>query len=730
MSTASAQSAYMMWRQFTGGARATGGSSLSGYRAANIQQDRQFGKTQAEALTGFVSSLADFGGNFLTMKQAEKEAKEKESEKWLQQRTIKQAREEMQMKRTGFENDPIAMAALRNRMAFNISTQVDSDVEAKVKLGHFKSQDELDQYRTEALEAARQGFKFEAGIPDDDEAFNAGWTKGELQRRSALSGLQSDVTNKYLETQAATVKRASHTAWMTPETLSTLDDSQFVSAVGQMFATDKEQGLTRSPDAELQDVTNLLEHLKGVQGSTSKMQALGDYQIDVAGNKVSVRDAMGGSKFDLAVLEALNTQQRLDALGTSKRNASIMSMVSTMDIPGLQLARDEAATRSRGFMTDEVAQYDRAIAEATQRAEQARAVAQQQAAEEAAKRGRISGAVQSLYDNLTGSSFLTSPTPDGLGLKDEEEAVQAEQLLLAGIEDPVKKSQTALQLALLRPRGYAAGALQSAAAKASADWNDYLTRLKTGEEAKLPQSVVNMQSLYQTDPSGFTGAVSARDRPYVSQFTIAATLNRDLESIARSQVAFAKLPKAELDAINKAKDKQLARAQYLTTGYESQAISILTGDFLQTGIGVEQSYAKAKEAFESQHSRVNGYPVHNSILQVNPNDPNSVEWGKSVLEATVNDRAKKFGIPPSRVEMRYQADKRTVYLLDPLTGKELGRAGQSDIRNTWSKAVTAREDKQPGYIKELMKQQNAKNMRQKKAEEDRKTLGANPFSVL
>lgn len=726
----SAQSAYMMWRQFTGGAKATGGTSLSGYRAATIQQDRQFGKTQAEALSGFVSSLADFGGAFVAQKEADKARKNQEAESWLQQRTIEQARAEIKENKTGFENDPIAMAALRNRMAFNISTQVDSDVEAKVKSGYFKSQQELDEFRTTALNSAREGFKFEAGIEDDDEAFETGWAKGETQRRSALSGLQSDVTNKYLETQATTVKRTSHTAWMNPTTIQAMDDSQFTEAVSRMFATDKEQGLTRNPEAELQDAANILEHLKGVQGSTPKMKALGDYQIEVGGAKVSVRDAMGGSKFDLTVLEALNNQQRLDGVGVSQRGASIMQMVSTMDITGLQLARDEALVRSNGFTTDEVVQFNRGIEEATKRSEYARAQAEQQAALEAEKKGRLSGAVQALYDNLSGSTFLTNPTADGLGLKDEGEAVEAEQLLLQGVTDPGLKAQTAMKLAMLRPTGYAAKALQSAASKASADWNDYLTRLKAGGEAELPQSVVNMQSLYQSDPAGFIGAVSAQDRPYASQFTVASMLNRDLESIARSQVAFAKLPKDEVKRLNDAKTRQLEAAKYLTTGYEAQSLNILTGDFLQTGIGVEQSVAKAKEAFDSQHSRVNGFPVHNSILQVNPNDPASVQWGKDVLDATMKDRSKKFNIPVERMELRYQADKRIVLMLDPLTGRELGRAGQADIRNTWTKAATAREAKEPGFMSNLIRQQNEANRRSKQIEENSKGLGANPFSVM
>lgn len=727
---ADASSAYMMWRQFTGGARTQEGPKLSGYRPATIQADRQFGKTQAEALTGFVASLNDFGGAFTEVKKAKEAESNQAAEKWLQQRTIEEARAEMQAAKTGFEADPIAMAALKNRMAFNISTQVDSDVEAKIKSGTFKNQQEMDEYRTTALNAAREGFAFQMGLSDDDEAFDTGWTKGETQRRTALAGLQSDVTNKYLETQARTVKQVSHIGWMTGDVLSKMDDAQFTGMVSRMFEADKQQGLTRNPEAELQDVTNILEHLKGINGTASKMKALGEHRISVDGKLISVRDALGGSKFDLSVVEALNNQQRMDGEGISKRGAQIMNMVSTMDITGLQLARDSALQRSGGYTTDEVVQYNRGIEEATRRADMARAAAEQQAALAAEKQGRLASAMQAMYDNLSGSTFLTNASADGLGLKDEAEAVEAEQLLLAGVEDPTAKAQTAMRLALLRPTGYAAKALQSAAGKASADWNDYLTRLKNGEEANLPASVENMQRLYQSDPVGFTGAVSSRDRPYTSQFTIAATLNRDLASIARSQVAYAKLPKAEQEALTKAKNAQLAKNQYLTTGYESQALNVLTGDFLQTGIGLEQSVAKAKEAFDSQHSRVNGFPIHNSILQVNPNDPSSVEWGKSVLTSTMADRSKKFGVPVERMEVRYQADKRIVIMIDPLTGRELGRAGQADIRNTWSKAAAAREAKQPGYLSELIRQQNEKNRQNREREENSKGLGKNPFSVL
>lgn len=719
-------SAYMMWRQFTGGARPTGGSQLSGYRAATIQQDRQIGQSQAEALSGFISSMADFGGQFATFKKAEKEQKDQQAERWLQQRTIQEARSELQFKNTGFEDDPIAMAALKNRMAFNISTQVDSDVESKIRLGHFRSQEELDAFRTEALNNARTDFKLEAGIADDDEAFNTGWIASEDKRRTSLAGLQSDVTNKYLATQSAVVKRASYTAWLTPQTLAGLKPVEVASTLSKGIERDKLQGLTRTPMEELEDIGNVLDHMKNVNGSTEHMRELGRMMIDVGnGNKVSVRDAMGGPKFDLMVVEALNNQQKNDATFYTKQAIEMSDMVANMDITGIDLRLDAAKIRSKGITSDEVTKWSNARALAVQKAEVFKRTQEEELAKATEKAGRLQGAVQALAGADNGTSFLVSPTAAGLGLKDEEEATEAEAMFLNGISDPEKRGVTAMRLSVLRPTGYSAKALQSAASRANADWNDYLTRLKSGQEAEVPSSVKNMQTLYQTNPAMFNGAVNPAQRQYASQFAIASLLNRDLDSIARSQIAFSKLPKAEQDDLKKKADIRLSNQRYLQDGYEGEALRVLTGDFLQTGIGPASAYEKAKEAFDQQHERINGSPIHKSILQVDPNYPASVEWGLSVLKSTMEERSKKTGVPVSQMQLAYQADKRTVTIMNPKTGAVLARAGQSDIRNAWAKGAQKREEQQKGYLRSLMLEQNRRNETAKKLEKS--SFGETPF---
>lgn len=719
-------SAYMMWRQFTGGARPTGGSQLSGYRAATIQQDRQIGQTQAEALIGFISSMADFGGQFATSKKAEKEQKDQRAEQWLQKRTIQEARSELQLEKTGFEDDPIAMAALKNRMAFNISTQVDADVEAKVRQGHFKSQEEMDAYRTEALNTARVDFKLEAGISDDDDAFNTGWAASEDKRRSALSGLQSDVTNKYLSTQSAVVKRASYTAWLTPQTLSELKPAEVADRLSKGIARDKLQGLTRTPMEELEDIGNVLDHMKNVNGSTEHMRELGRMMIDVGnGASVSVRDAMGGPKFDLMVVEALNNQQKNDANFYTQQAIDMADMVTNMDITGIDLRLDAAKLRSGGLTSDEVTKWTATRALAVQKAELFKKTQEEELAKAQERAGRLSSAVQALAQSDNGTSFLVSPTAAGLGLKDEDEATEAEEMFLRGIKDPERAGVTAMRLSVLRPNGYAAKALQSAASRANADWNDYLTRLKSGQEAEVPDSVKNMQRLYQTNPAMFSGAINPAQRQYASQFAIASLLNRDLDSIARSQVAFAKLPKAEQDELKKKADMRLSQQRYLQDGYEGEALRALTGDFLQTGIGPVSAYEKAKEAFDQQHERVNGFPIHKSILQVDPNNPSSVSWGLDVLKSTMEDRSKKTGLPVSQMQLAYQADKRTVTIMNPKTGAVIARAGQSDIRNAWTKGATAREKKQQGYLRSLMLEQNQRNAKAKQHEQS--SLGETPF---
>lgn len=704
----SAQNAYMLWRQYTGGARPTEGSSLQGYRAASTQRDQQIGKTQGEALNGFVNSLTEFGGQFATFKQQKKEETDEATKQWLQKRTIAEARQELQLKQTGFEQDPIAMAALYNRMGFNISTQVDADVEAKVKTGFFKSQEELDEYRTNSLNEANRNFRFEAGITEDDEAFNAGWTRAEDQRRSALANLQADQTNKYRETQAAAVKRASYISWMTPEVLSNLDDSQFTSAVQRMIETDKQAGLTRNAAAELEDMTAVLDHLKGVNGSVPKMLALGDHQIDVDGNKVTLREAMGGSKFDLAVLEAGNQQQRLDAVANTKRQVQVGQMVTNRDITGIQLQLDKAMVSSRGQTTPEIQYLQQQLSTVTQLIEQDKAIAEAQAAEALAKNGRLQGAVGAFLSHHNGSAFLTATTPEGLGVKSEDEAQKAERMFLQGF-DPKDQPGVALKLAILRPGGMASKALQATASQASADWNDYVTRLKNGEQPELPTSVQNMQAVFTSNPTGFLGAIHPGSRQYVNQFVIARTLNRDLASVAQSQAAYERLPKADKDVLTKQKDALKAKFARGLSDYELQATDLLTGDFLRTGIGPDAAFEKARESFNEQHTRISGTPVHNSILQVDPDRPASVEWGKRILEATVADRSTKQKVPQDRILLHYSAEKRTVTLVDVQTGRTLGAAGQSDIRNKWAETLKAEEKKKPGYTRALIDQLNRKN---------------------
>ena len=703
----SASNAYMMFRQFSPGVQRTQGANLDGYRAATISGPNTSlqGPSVGTQLTNFASAASELWGAYSTNQEVQKQAATAKVEDWMSQHTIEEYRQKMRENNTPFQDDPVSLSVLHNKAAYTVALQVEEKMQAKIAGGEFKTVEEADKARTEALNGARAEYALSMGISPEDPAFVGGFDRDQEKRRQLMISLQTDQTSKTLAAQAKVIAKSDMLAPLTPAIVERQDPTFIANYVQSTVDNAEKLGQIRSDQDKLDMYTTAINHLTGQVGGGRSIEAIGNLKVSIGGQEVTLRDTFGGGVFDQAKLKAINLEQQQDAKRQGSFEATMYDLGSKNDISGLINLRNNLVATSGGKITDEITKLDKQIIHTKGKIDLENAQAQQQLAKAQEQEGRISTAVNTLRGVLDGSLTAVSNRATDMGLQDEAEARKAEARLLDGFPEGPQRYAAMVRLAAFRPDGYADSALKGMNTMATAAFSQYKNKVARGEQAELPKQVSEMLSLYQQDPVSFTGALKAPE--YIKTMDAGRQLGMSPEDVVKSQVAFSKLSKDQQKELNDNLKKSLGRIGIKDTQYGRDALKNLAGHYLTLDVDPETAVQMARQDFEKQHTTYQETPIHNSFFAIT-GEPNSIDKGKWTFENTMANYHKQLKSTPDTTSMMYDPDKQIVRLVNLKTGESLA-VGRSDLRNAYVKYAGEAKKAAAVNLNEVMKAENAKN---------------------
>lgn len=720
----SANAAYMLWRQFSGEAKPGASMNLQGPRAqSQMSPDVTRGTSDVDAIRQFASTMEGF------MNDQQKKHKEEVDPKvkaWMSQHTMEEYQQKMREGNVPFQNDKVAMDILHNQSAYNVALQVEEAIQNKVKEGKFKTVEEAEQARIEALNGARGEYVLSMGISADSKAFNTGFDRDADKRRALLVSLQTDVTDKNLRTQAKIQTQADLLAPLTPDFVRAAPGQVTAQYIGNTIKRAETLGQIRGDADKLEVYNSAMQALQGMPGGASAIQALGEQEVSLFGVKASMRTHLGGGVFDQAVLKSRQMEQQQDSQRQGALSATLMTMQNKLDMNGLMGLRKNLEAESGGKMTSDIQAVDQTIEYTNRKIQQENATLAAKLAKEQEADMQLFVGIQGLNKLISGDG-LVSPDGKDLGFKDEAQARQGEERLLNSISDPAEKLQTAMKLAAVRKDGFAANALKTWGSQADAQWGQFQQRLERGEQGlKVPEQVTRMANLYQQNPEAYTmmfgkalyGSEKSTEQGYIAAIEAASQIGASMEDIAKSQVEWKKLPKDVKKAAEDALARQVNKTTSQDPAYVEQSIRMLASPMITMGVAPETAVQMARESFDKQHEKINGYPIHRGFFQVT-GDRESYSAGVKSFQEIMPKVREQIGKPSeSNVGFWYDGTNQTVVAFNTKTWEMSQPITRGELQAHAQSRAQAEALKTEKRVRETVQEENKKRV-QKKAREDR-----------
>lgn len=303
-----------------------------GYQAANIQAE-QPKSSLLESLGRFAKAGTDV---YQAREEHRKGQADAQSNEIIRKMTPEQIREASNNGTLLYQDNPYAMASLRQKVGRNAAYEVDNDAMTQVKAGKFKTRQELDEYRHQKLQEKIAESAELYGFNPEDEDFKSGYDADITQRNVAIYGAHDQYVN--VETQKGamvnTTKEMS-TFTQDPAFLASPQGAdQFTSYVN----TAQSKGDFPNDDMMVQSIGSQLQNIAAQSGGAIMLRNLADKEITVHGKKTTYRQLYGEEVWKGLEQKADRAQYDNDAKATQALDAGIFE-ADQMEEPEAALER-------------------------------------------------------------------------------------------------------------------------------------------------------------------------------------------------------------------------------------------------------------------------------------------------------------------------------------------------------------------------------------------------------
>lgn len=291
-------------------ARLRGAGSGMQVKAAQVPVNPEYeSKSQ---LIGTLGKFAQMGADAaMKWKENQKSKADERSNEIIRSLTPEQRRQAIKDGVLMYQDDPDAMEALNVKTGRNAAFLIDDEVAQKIQQGNFRTREEMEQFRHNALQEGMRKYADQYGIDIGNEAFQRGFNADITDRNIALYGSH----DKYISDQ--TQKGAILNTKV--ELNSALNDPAVLRSgrAGEFFEAYFQNGLVTgsipSDDAAAGMISTALGDVTSREGGTAFLQSVENRKVSLYGKETTFRDLLGKEQWDNLMVKAQATEFKNNA---------------------------------------------------------------------------------------------------------------------------------------------------------------------------------------------------------------------------------------------------------------------------------------------------------------------------------------------------------------------------------------------------------------------------------
>lgn len=247
----------------------------------------------ADSMRRFVSTGADAYGAYEANR---KSMAEERSNEIIRKLTPEQRRQAIQDGTLLYKDDPYAMTMLRQKTGRNAAFEVDSEIQGKITAGQFRTREEMDAYRQQRLSDRALSYAKDAGIDPEDRDYKRGFDTDIVQRNAGLVDAQNKFLSTQLEAQASIEARNDLTPLMS--------DPKFLGGAGSgnIVTNYINNGLSSGEiptDRQAVDAVGMLtKDAIEKEGGAAFLRDFRDKKIKVLGGETTVENLLGPEVYE------------------------------------------------------------------------------------------------------------------------------------------------------------------------------------------------------------------------------------------------------------------------------------------------------------------------------------------------------------------------------------------------------------------------------------------------
>lgn len=201
-----------------------------------------------------------------------------------------------------YKDDARAMKLLRQKTGRNAAYEVDSEIQQKIQQGHFRTREDMDGYRQQRLSDRQKSYAEAAGVNPEDEDYKRGFTTDIVSRNAGLYDLQSQVLSKNAEAQASIEARNDLTPLFNDKSFLDSPDGAYV--VSNYINRGLESGEIPSDNEAINTLTMLTKDAVVKEGGANWLRSAKDHKINVLGGSTTIENLLGPEVYQDLIVKA------------------------------------------------------------------------------------------------------------------------------------------------------------------------------------------------------------------------------------------------------------------------------------------------------------------------------------------------------------------------------------------------------------------------------------------
>lgn len=439
--------------------------------------------------------------------EAKKELSYKLADDYLKSHSLEQYREEMTKGLVPFQDDPLAMARLKESHGQMLFQYITEDFQRRVDTNEFKGKapEEVDAEFFKFMRKNVSDVAQQFGYSSEDVFFNRGVFANSPVERIKMMTRQKEVEHKFNVQDMFITESAKIHAIIQ-------NGGNSEALVGALREMDLTVGRFLDPEHRNKFWTTVISSLENSPEGFFNLQQLADYKDLPFANGVTIREYLGEDGYKTSLIKAYNYRYKRDTKAYLNYQNGLDNLANSGELSVLEAVRDSELEANGNILTDRVKDIEKAVdraREVQRSALRATAVKAQQEQKALIKKNL---AKKFLKDASLGKELKSSDSSD-LSSDDLnvalDDMIESGELTTEGVLGIAKNSSVPFRD---NPaRRYFKDKAEAASEKLTGITSDYLNSGMKPETIpkEPPEEITQMIELYRTDPQAFLYATGS-----------------------------------------------------------------------------------------------------------------------------------------------------------------------------------------------------------------------------